>query len=90
MDAKARQVMVSHVGDRSRKRAKWLWAKSPLVYRTVTILQLIGAAEAEDVRLSITAFFRTLAADQQAKPIGNVLSGMDTDGSRCYCARTTV
>src|SRR5262245_52976129 len=33
MDAKTRQVMAFHVGDRSRKSAKRLWAKIPLVYR---------------------------------------------------------
>ena len=33
MDARTRQVMAFHVGDRSRKSAKRLWAKMPLVYR---------------------------------------------------------
>jgi insertion element IS1 protein InsB len=33
MDAKTRQIMALHVGDRSRDRAKQLWAKIPLVYR---------------------------------------------------------
>src|SRR5262245_64266810 len=33
MDAKTRQVMAFHVGDRSRKSAKRLWVKMPLVYR---------------------------------------------------------
>jgi insertion element IS1 protein InsB len=33
MDAKSRQVIAFHVGDRSRKSAKHLWAKIPLVYR---------------------------------------------------------
>jgi insertion element IS1 protein InsB len=33
MDAITRQVIVFHVGDRSRNRAKELWAKIPLVYR---------------------------------------------------------
>jgi insertion element IS1 protein InsB len=33
MDAKTRQVMAFHVGDRSRKSAKRLWAKIPLAYR---------------------------------------------------------
>jgi insertion element IS1 protein InsB len=33
MDAKTRQVMAFHVGDRSRKSAQRLWAKIPLVYR---------------------------------------------------------
>jgi insertion element IS1 protein InsB len=33
MDAKTRQVIAFHVGDRSRKSAKRLWAKIPLVYR---------------------------------------------------------
>ena len=33
MDAKTRQVMAFHVGDRSRKSAKRLWAKTPQVYR---------------------------------------------------------
>ena len=33
MDAKTRQVMAFHVGDRSRESAKELWAKIPLVYR---------------------------------------------------------
>jgi insertion element IS1 protein InsB len=33
MDAKTRQVMAFHVGDRRRKRAKRLWAKIPLAYR---------------------------------------------------------
>jgi insertion element IS1 protein InsB len=33
MDAKTRQVIAFHVGDRSRKSAKQLWAKIPLAYR---------------------------------------------------------
>jgi insertion element IS1 protein InsB len=33
MDAKSRQVMAFHVGDRSRRSAKRLWAKIPQVYR---------------------------------------------------------
>ena len=33
MDAKTRQVMAFHVGDRSRKSAKRLWAKIPQAYR---------------------------------------------------------
>jgi hypothetical protein len=33
MDAKTRQVSALHVGDRSRKSTKQLWAKIPLVYR---------------------------------------------------------
>jgi insertion element IS1 protein InsB len=33
MDAKTRQVIAFHVGDRSRETAKELWAKVPLVYR---------------------------------------------------------
>ena len=33
MDAKTRQIMAFHVGDRSRDSAKQLWAKIPLVYR---------------------------------------------------------
>jgi insertion element IS1 protein InsB len=33
MDAKTRQVMAVHVGDRSRKSAKRLWAKIPQAYR---------------------------------------------------------
>jgi insertion element IS1 protein InsB len=33
MDAKTRQIIAFHVGERSRDRAKELWAKSPLVYR---------------------------------------------------------
>src|SRR6266540_7303370 len=33
MDAKTRQVIAFHVGDRSRDSAKQLWAKIPLVYR---------------------------------------------------------
>jgi insertion element IS1 protein InsB len=33
MDAKTRQVIAFHVGDRSRETAKELWAKMPLVYR---------------------------------------------------------
>jgi insertion element IS1 protein InsB len=32
MDAKTRQVIAFHVGDRSRKSAKRLWAKIPSVY----------------------------------------------------------
>ena len=33
MDAKTRQVIAFHVGDRSRKSAKRLWAKIPQAYR---------------------------------------------------------
>ena len=33
MDAKSRQVIAFHVGDRSRKSAKCLWAKVPHTYR---------------------------------------------------------
>jgi insertion element IS1 protein InsB len=33
MDAKTRQVMAFHVGDRSRKSAKRLWGKIPRAYR---------------------------------------------------------
>jgi insertion element IS1 protein InsB len=33
MDAKTRQVIAFHVGDRSRKSAKRLWAKMPAAYR---------------------------------------------------------
>jgi IS1 family transposase len=33
MDAKSRQVIAFHVGDRSRKSARRLWAKIPPVYR---------------------------------------------------------
>src|SRR5918999_6425948 len=33
MDTKTRQVMAFHVGDRSRKSAKRLWAKIPRAYR---------------------------------------------------------
>ena len=33
MDATTRQIIAFHVGDRSRDRAKELWAKIPLVYR---------------------------------------------------------
>jgi insertion element IS1 protein InsB len=33
MDAKTRQVIAFHVGDRSRKSAKRLWAKIPRAYR---------------------------------------------------------
>jgi insertion element IS1 protein InsB len=33
MDAKTRQVIAFHVGERSRESAKELWAKIPLVYR---------------------------------------------------------
>ena len=33
MDVKPRQVMAFHVGDRSRRSAKRLWAKIPVVYR---------------------------------------------------------
>jgi insertion element IS1 protein InsB len=33
MDAKSRQVMAFHVGDRSRRSAKRLWAKIPQAYR---------------------------------------------------------
>ena len=33
MDAKTRQVIAFHVGDRSRKSAKRLWTKIPEAYR---------------------------------------------------------
>jgi insertion element IS1 protein InsB len=33
MDATTRQVIAFHVGDRSRRSAKHLWAKIPLAYR---------------------------------------------------------
>ena len=33
MDVKNRQMMAFHIGDRSRKNAKQLWAKIPVVYR---------------------------------------------------------
>jgi insertion element IS1 protein InsB len=33
MDATSRQVIAFHIGDRSRRSAKRLWAKIPLVYR---------------------------------------------------------
>ncbi len=33
MDAKTRQVVAFHIGDRSRKSAKQLWVKIPLAYR---------------------------------------------------------
>jgi insertion element IS1 protein InsB len=33
MDATTRQVIAFHVGDRSRRSAKWLWAKIPQAYR---------------------------------------------------------
>jgi insertion element IS1 protein InsB len=33
MDANTRQVMACHVGDRSRKRARRLWATLPQAYR---------------------------------------------------------
>jgi IS1 family transposase len=33
MDAKNRQIIAFHVGDRSRKSARRLWAKIPLAYR---------------------------------------------------------
>jgi hypothetical protein len=33
MDATSRQVIAFHVGDRSRRSAKRLWAKIPLAYR---------------------------------------------------------
>ena len=33
MDAKTRQIMAFHIGDRSRESAKQLWAKIPSVYR---------------------------------------------------------
>jgi insertion element IS1 protein InsB len=33
MDAKTRQVIAFHVGDRSRRSAKRLWAKMPAAYR---------------------------------------------------------
>ena len=36
MDAKTRQVITFHVGDRSRKGAKRLWAKIPRAYRVST------------------------------------------------------
>jgi insertion element IS1 protein InsB len=33
MDVKSRQIIALHVGDRSRRRAKRLWAKMPEAYR---------------------------------------------------------
>jgi insertion element IS1 protein InsB len=36
MDAKTRQIIAFHVGDRSRKSAKKLWAKIPVAYREQT------------------------------------------------------
>jgi insertion element IS1 protein InsB len=33
MDAQSRQVLALHVGDRSRRSAKRLWAKIPATYR---------------------------------------------------------
>jgi IS1 family transposase len=33
MDTKTRHVIAFHVGDRSRRRAKRLWAQIPLAYR---------------------------------------------------------
>jgi len=33
MDTKTRQIMAFHVGDRSRKSARKLWAKIPVAYR---------------------------------------------------------
>jgi IS1 family transposase len=33
MDAKTRQIIAFHIGDRSRKRAEVLWAKIPEVYQ---------------------------------------------------------
>ena len=33
MDATTRQIIAFHVGDRSRKSAKQLWATIPLAYR---------------------------------------------------------
>jgi hypothetical protein len=33
MDARTRQVIAFHVGDRSRDSTKQLWAKIPWVYR---------------------------------------------------------
>jgi IS1 family transposase len=33
MNAKSRQVIAFHVGDRSRRSAKRLWAKIPQAYR---------------------------------------------------------
>ena len=32
MDTKTRQVIALHVGDRSRERGVWLWAKVPKMY----------------------------------------------------------
>jgi insertion element IS1 protein InsB len=37
MDAKTRQIMAFHVGDRSRDSAKQLWAKIPIEYREQAI-----------------------------------------------------
>jgi insertion element IS1 protein InsB len=36
MDAKSRQVIAFHMGDRSRRSAQRLWAKSPQAYRQHT------------------------------------------------------
>jgi insertion element IS1 protein InsB len=33
MDATSRQVIAFHVGDRSRRSAKCLWAQIPMAYR---------------------------------------------------------
>jgi two-component system CheB/CheR fusion protein len=44
-------------------------------------LQQLEATAAENARLPIDAFFRALAADQQEKAIGVVLSGTGTDGT---------
>jgi insertion element IS1 protein InsB len=43
MDAKTRQVMAFHVGDRSRKSAKRLWAKIPQAYRQHATFYTINA-----------------------------------------------
>jgi insertion element IS1 protein InsB len=46
MDAKTRQVMAFHIGDRSRKSAKRLWAKIPQAYRQhVVYAGVIPAAQ---------------------------------------------
>jgi IS1 family transposase len=36
MDAKTRQIIAFHVGDRSHKSAEHLWAKMPQAYRQHT------------------------------------------------------
>jgi IS1 transposase len=45
LNAKTRQVIAFHVGDRSRKSAKRLWAKIPRVYRLHAISWVKASAE---------------------------------------------